>query len=119
MNAFFLHHRNGASLTNIFDVTAHSTSLFQENEQPKNTNGIFIPQAGISIAEPVYVQTDELGNNIVQMYQRIGIINDEKVPGLESKLHHMNENFAFSKSDTAINERHCHTTKKQLQRRST
>ena len=34
MNAF-LNPRNGASLTNIIDVTAHSTSLFQENEQPK------------------------------------------------------------------------------------
>ena len=35
MNAF-LNPRNGASLTNIIDVTAHSVSLFQENEQLNN-----------------------------------------------------------------------------------
>ena len=52
MNAF-LNPRNGASLTNIIDVTAHSTSLFQENEQPKDINEIFIPQTSISIAEPI------------------------------------------------------------------
>ena len=34
MNAF-LNPRNGASLTNTIDVTAHSISLFQENEQIK------------------------------------------------------------------------------------
>ena len=43
MNAF-LNPRNGTSLTNIIDVTAHSKSLFQENEQPKNINAIFIPK---------------------------------------------------------------------------
>ena len=35
MNAL-LNPRNGASLTNIIDVTAHSVSLFQENEQLNN-----------------------------------------------------------------------------------
>ena len=35
MNAL-LNPRNGASLTNIIDVTAHSTSVFQENDQPKD-----------------------------------------------------------------------------------
>ena len=72
MNAF-LNPRNGASLTNIIDVTAHSISLFQENEQPKNINGIFIPKTDTSIAEPIDVQIDELGNNTIQMYQLIGI----------------------------------------------
>ena len=43
----FLNHRNGASLTNIIDVTAHNISLFQENEQPKNIYETFIPQASI------------------------------------------------------------------------
>ena len=33
MNSF-LNPRNGTSLTNIVDVTAHSISLYQENEQP-------------------------------------------------------------------------------------
>ena len=37
MNAF-LNPRNGTSFTNIVDATAHSISLFQENEQPKNIN---------------------------------------------------------------------------------
>ena len=80
----FLNPRNGVSLTNIIDVTAHSISLFQENEQPKNINDMFIPKTDISIAEPIEVQIDELGNGIVQMYQLIGVINDEKVGGLES-----------------------------------
>ena len=40
----FLNPRNGTSLTNIIDVTAHSISLFQENEQPKNINEICIPK---------------------------------------------------------------------------
>ena len=34
MNAF-LNPRNGTSLTNIVDVTAHSESLCQENKPPK------------------------------------------------------------------------------------
>ena len=74
----FLNPRNGASLTNIIDVTAHSISSFQENEQPKNIYDIFIPQTNISIAELTDVQIDELGNNLIQMYQFIGIVNDEK-----------------------------------------
>ena len=73
----FLNPRNGASLTNIIDVTAHSISLFQENEQPKKTNELFIPQTSISIAEPIDVQIDGLGNNIIQVYQFITIISDK------------------------------------------
>ena len=46
------------------------------------------------------------------MYQFTGIINDEKVPGLESILNYMNENF-FGKNDPALNEHHYHITKKQ------
>ena len=30
----FLNPGNGTSLTNLIDATAHSISLFQENEQP-------------------------------------------------------------------------------------
>ena len=33
----------------------------------------------------------ESGNNIIQMYQLIGIINDEIIPGLESIINFMNE----------------------------
>ena len=77
MNAF-LNPSNGASLTNVFDVTAHSISLFQENEQANNINNMFLLKTDISIAEPIEVQIYELGNNTTQMYQLIGNINDEK-----------------------------------------
>ena len=50
MNSFLNTH--GTSLTGIVDVTAHSISLFQENEEPKNIEDIFIPKSDISIAEP-------------------------------------------------------------------
>ena len=43
-------------------------------------------KSNISIAEPYDVQIDELGDNIIQMYQFIGDINDTKVAGLESLL---------------------------------
>ena len=89
----FLNPRNGASLTKIIDVTAHIISLFQESKQPKNIYEIIIPQTSISIAEPIDVQIDELGNDIIQVYQLIGTINGGKVPRLESKLNYMNETF--------------------------
>ena len=72
MNAF-LNPRNGTSLTNIVDVTAHSISSFQENEKPKHINDMFVPKTDISIAEPIDVQIDELGNNTSQMCQFIGL----------------------------------------------
>ena len=105
---------NGTSLTGIIDATAHSISLFQENENepPKDINDIFIPNSDISIAEPCDVQIDELGDNVTTMYQLIGDINDTKVGGLESLLNYMNENF-FSKDEPATNEHHYRKTKKQ------
>ena len=111
MNSF-LNQNNGLSLTGIIDVTAHSISLFQENELPKNINDIFIPKSDISVAEPYDVIIDQLGNNVITMYQFIGDINDTKVGGLESLLNYMNDNF-FTKDDPAINEHHYHITKKQ------
>ena len=83
MNAF-LNPRNGTSLTSTIDVTAHNMSLFQANEKFKTINDMFIPKTDFNIAEPIEVQIDELGNSITQKYQLIGIINDEKVCGLES-----------------------------------
>ena len=112
MNAFLNPNNNGPSLTGVIDVTAHSISLLQENEPPKNTIGISIPKSDISVAESYDVQIDELGDSIITMYQFIGPINDEKVGGLESLLKYMTENF-FSKDDPAINEHHYHITKKQ------
>ena len=111
MNAL-LNPRNGTSLTNDINCTAHSISLFQENGQPKHINDILTPTTDSSIAEPVEVQINELGNNTIQMYQLIGIINDEKVGGLEPLLNYVNEKL-FSIDDPAINEQHYHITKKQ------
>ena len=113
MNSFLNPH-NGASLTGVIDVTAHSVSLYAEdvNEEPINIKSIFIPKTDISISEPVEVQLDELGENVINMYQFIGEINDTKVGGLESLLNYMNENF-FSKDEPAVNEHHYHITRKQ------
>ena len=52
----------------------------------KNIIDIFIPKSDISIAEPYGVIIDELGNNVITMYQFIGDIDDTKVGGLESLL---------------------------------
>ena len=111
MNSF-LNKNNGTSLTGLIDITAHSISLFQENEEPNNITNIFIPRNDISTAEPYDVVIDELGNNVITMYQFIGDINDDKVGGLESLLNYMNENF-YSKDNPLINEHHYHITKKQ------
>ena len=91
MNAF-LHPRTGASLTNIIHVTAHRYLYFKKMNNLEISE-ISILQTSISIAEPIDVQIDELGFNIIHMYQLIGIINDEKVPGLGSILNHINGNF--------------------------
>ena len=65
MNSFLNPHNNGPLLTGVIDVTSHSISLFQENEPPKNIEGIFIPKSDISIALPYDVIIDELGNNVI------------------------------------------------------
>ena len=74
----FLNPRNGTSLTSVIDITAHSISLFQENDEPpQDITYIFIPKTDISIAEPYDVQIDEMGDNVITMYQFIGDINDK------------------------------------------
>ena len=112
MDSFLIPH-NGPSLTGVIDVTAHSISLFQENAPLKNIEDILTPESGISIALPYDVIIDELGNNVISMYQFIGGTNDEKVAGLESLSTYMCENF-FTKDDPAINEHHCHITKNNM-----
>ena len=102
MNSFLNPH-NSTSLTGVIGVTAHSISLFQENEYPKGINDILIPKNDISTAEPYDVIIDEPGNDAITMYQFIGDINGEKVGGLESLLNYMNENF-YSKDNPLINE---------------
>ena len=105
MNAFLNPH-NGTSLTGVIDLTAHSISLFalnnEQKEEPTDITDISIPTANISIAEPYDVQIDELGDDIIQMYQLTGIIDDTKVAGLESLLNYINENFV-SKDEPAVN----------------
>ena len=77
---------------------------------------MFISKTDISIAGPIDVQMDELGNNTTQMYHFIGIINDEKVGGLEPLLNYMNEHF-FSKDDPALNEHDYHIIKNNTTKR--
>ena len=74
----FLNSRNGTGLTSIIYVTTHNISLFQENEQTKDINDMFVPKTYIPIPELVDVQIYEKGNNSITMYHLIGIINDEK-----------------------------------------
>ena len=73
---FILNPHNGTSLTGVIDLTAHSISLFQENKSAQDIKDTFMNQKN-SIAEPYDVQIDELGDNIIQMYQFIGDINDK------------------------------------------
>ena len=86
---------------------------FKNNAPPNYINDIFIPNSDISTAEPYDVIIDELGNNVITMYQFIGDINDTKVAGLESLLNCMSENF-FTKDDPAITEHHYHITKNNI-----
>ena len=111
MNSFLNPH-NGTSLTGIIDLTVHSISLFQENDEPENIKNTFIHNDNISIAEPYDVQIDETGNNFITMYQFTGNISDNMVPGLESLLNYMNENF-YNKDEPAVNNHEYHVTKKQ------
>ena len=111
MNSFLNPH-NGTSLTGVIDLTVHSISLFQENEEPQNIKNTFIHNNNISIAEPYDVQIDETGNNFITMYQFTGNISDNMVPGLESLLNYMNENF-YNKDEPAVNNHEYHVTKKQ------
>ena len=73
----FLNPNNGTSLTGVIDLTAHSINLFQENEAPQDIKDTFMNKNLISIAEPYDVQIDEMGGNIIQMYQFMGEINDK------------------------------------------
>ena len=86
MNYFLNPHNNGPSLAGVIDVAARSISLFQENEPLKNIIDIFIHKSCMNIALPYDVQIDELGNNVITMYQFTGPINDEKLLGLEPIL---------------------------------
>ena len=94
MNVFLNPNNNGPSLTSVIDITSHSISLFQENEEPQNIKDIFIPKSDISVAEPHDVGIDEAGHNIITMYQFIGDINGTEVGGLEPLLNYMNENLS-------------------------
>ena len=62
MNAY-INPRNHTSLSNVIDITAHSIIFFQE-EKLTNIFDLLINQCNISIAEPVEIQIDEIGNNV-------------------------------------------------------
>ena len=91
MNSF-LAPTNRTSLTGIIDFTAHNIYLIQEDGTVKNILGILFPYGDIAVAGLVDVQLNDLGP-VVQMYQFIGGINDERVPGLEPILNYINGNF--------------------------
>ena len=108
MNSF-LAPNNRTSLTGIIDFTAHNIYLIQEDGTVKNILDILFAYGNIAVAELVDVQLNELGP-ITQMYQFIGDINDNRVPGLESILNYIDENF-FNKADPAVNEHNYYITK--------
>ena len=74
-----LNHYNSVSLTGVIDLTAHSISLYDENDEPQDITGTFINKNNIGIAEPVDVHIDEAGNNVITMYEVIGDISDERL----------------------------------------
>ena len=91
-------------------ITAHSIRLFQE-EKLTNIFELLINQNNISIAELVETQIDELGNNVITMYQFVGDINDKQVSGLEPILNYVNGNL-YTKGDYAINQHRYNILKK-------
>ena len=91
MNSF-LAPKNRTSLTGIIDFTAHNIYLAQEDGTANNILDILFPYGDIAVAELVDAQLNDLGP-VIQMYQIIGDINDERVPGSESILNYINENF--------------------------
>ena len=93
---------NRTSLTGIIDFTAHNIYLIQEDGTVKNILDMLFPYGNTAVAELIDVQLNDLGP-VIQMYQFIGDINDERVPGLEPILNYINENF-FNKTDPAVNE---------------
>ena len=76
--------------------------MTQEDGTVKNILDILFAYGGIAVAELVDVQLNEFGP-VIQMYQLIGDINDNRVPGLESMLNYIDENL-FNKADPAVNE---------------
>ena len=107
MNSF-LAPNNRTSLTGIIDFTAHNIYLIQEDGTVKNILDILFAYGNIAVAELVDVQLNEF--TVTQMYQFIGEINDNRVPGLESILNYIDENF-FNKTDPAVNNYHYYISK--------
>ena len=101
MNSF-LAPNNRTSLTGIIYFTAHNIYLIQEDGTVKNILDTLFPYGDIAVAGLVDVQLNGLGP-MVQMYQFIGDINGERIPGLESILNYISKNF-FNKTGPAVNE---------------
>ena len=57
----------------------------------------------ISVAEPVEIQIDDLGNNVITMCEFVGDINDNKALGLDIILNCINDAL-FAKHEGAVNQ---------------
>ena len=64
--------------------------MIQEDGTVKNILDILFPYGDIAVAELIDAQLNDLGP-VIQMYQFIGGINDERVPGLEPILNCIND----------------------------
>ena len=108
MNSF-LAPNNRTSLTGIIDFSAHKIYLVQGDGPVKSILDILSPCGDIAVAGLVDVQLNDLGP-VIQMYQFIGDLNGERVPGSESILNYINENF-FNKTAPAVNGHSYYITK--------
>ena len=83
--------------------------MTQEDGTVKNTLDLLFAYGIIAVAELVDVQLNEFGP-VIQMYQFIVDINDNRVPGLESILNYTDENL-FNKAGPAVNEHNYYINK--------
>ena len=84
--------------------------MFQRDGTVKHILDILFPYGYIAIAELVDVQINEICNNVIQLYQFVGEINDKRIPGLESILNCINES-CLNKADPAVNGHSYYITK--------
>ena len=96
----FLNPNNKASLTNIIDIVANSVSLIIEDEKTHtNVHDLFVNQKKIASASPISI-INGLGLTTTQ-FEFDGVIDDNHIPGLESILDYLHNNY-YNKLDPAI-----------------
>ena len=96
MNSF-LAPNNRAPLTGIIGFIVHNIYLVQEDGTVKNILDTLFAYGDIAVAELVDVQLNAFGP-VTQMYQFIGDINDNRVPGLESILNYIGNLFLIKQT---------------------